>query len=257
MSTHPDSISTALSRELQAALAGDGAAAATIGDRYRDGRGVAVDPAKAFRWYGRGALAGDARARSWLAVCLHEGHGCEPDPLQALKWYRLALAQGRGDAAYGLGLCHLRGDGVARDLPRAEEYFQRAIELGCVAGYAGLAELRLGVGGRRREPARAAELLLAAARGGDRVALRKLRGLRRELETRARAGWEDAARVLASMWASGLGVDCADGHLADAWLERAARAASRPGPLMCEDAWVPAPSPLAEGASRTAGAPHA
>ncbi len=257
MSTHFDDLPAELAGELRAALTGDGAAAATIGDRYRDGRGVASDPAKAFRWYGRGALAGDARARGWLAVCLHEGYGCERNALQALKWYRLALAQGRGDAAYGLGLCHLRGDGVLRDLPRAEEYFQRAIELGCVAGYAGLAELRLGVGGRRREAARAARLLLAGAQGGDRVALRKLRGLRRELETRARAGWEDAARVLAAMWAHGLGVDCVDRHLADAWLERAARAASRPGPTMCEDARVSSPPPLPNGDSRTAGAPRA
>jgi TPR repeat protein len=255
MRTHSSSFPAELGRELRAALAGDGAAAAAIGDRYRDGRGVAGDPAKAFRWYGRGALAGDARARVWLAVCFHEGLGCERNPLQALKWYRLALAQGRGDAAYGLGLCHLHGAGVVRDLPRAEEYFQRAIELGCVAGHAGLAELRLGVGGRRREAARAARLLLAAAKGGDRCALRRLRGLRRELETRARAGWEDAARVLATMWASGLGVDCVDGHLADAWLLRAERAASRPGPPMCEDV-QPASPPLPGGDSRTAGAPH-
>jgi TPR repeat protein len=163
--------------------------------------------------------------------------------VQALKWYRLALAQGRGDAAYGLGLCHLRGDGLVRDPARAEACFHRALQLGCVAGYAGLAELRLTGHGRRREPARAAELLLEAIRGGDRPALRRLRGLRRELESRARAGWEDAARVLAAMWASGHGVDCADRHLADAWLERAERAASRPGQRMCEDVQAAALAP--------------
>lgn len=99
----------AFGRLTEAASRGDGAAACTLGDMYREGLGGLRYSSKlTFRWYSCSAMAGDANGRNNLGACYEHGLGCAQSYPKAVKWYRLSAAQDLGTASMNLGCCHLR-----------------------------------------------------------------------------------------------------------------------------------------------------
>jgi TPR repeat protein len=122
---------TWFSRQLEAAEAGDGAAACRVGDCYRTGKPLPrAKPRKAWRWYLRGAWAGDADAMNNLGACYHNGYGCRQDMDQALHWYRRSAAAGAVEPLDNLGRCYKEGNGVPQDLEQAAGYFREALAKG-------------------------------------------------------------------------------------------------------------------------------
>lgn len=126
---------------MQAAMAGDPAAACRLGDHYREGKGFAKDPKVAFKWYARSALAGDADGQNNLGVAYEHGLGCRPNPKRAVKYYALAASQGCSTAQVNLGLCYLEGWGVPKDLFEAKRWLQKAANQREPSAVAKLAEL--------------------------------------------------------------------------------------------------------------------
>ena len=109
--------------------AGDGEAACTLGDMFREGTAGAVRSIKlAFHWYSRSALMGDPRGQNNFASFYEHGLGCKQSFKNAVKWYRAAVRQGSGTAHMNLGHCYRRGSGVPRDVAAAQEHAKSDID---------------------------------------------------------------------------------------------------------------------------------
>lgn len=79
------------------AEAGDGEAQAWLGDRYRDGDGVAQDLVVARRWYELAAANGEVAGLRELGRCCEQGLGGPVDEARARELYQQAAELG-GDA---------------------------------------------------------------------------------------------------------------------------------------------------------------
>jgi uncharacterized protein len=146
----------------QAALAGEPAAAALVGELYASPGELPPNHVEAAMWLRRAAEAGHAGAAKTLGHLLLGNTGLTPDLEEAARWLRLAIAGGytearndlaglalarqvpepdrqttchwfqkqaeTGDlaAAFNLGLCLAEGVGAPRDDTRALELFERA-----------------------------------------------------------------------------------------------------------------------------------
>jgi TPR repeat protein len=146
----------------RAALAGEPAAAALVGDLYACPGALPPNYVEAAMWLRRAAEAGHAGAAKTLGHLLLVGAGLAPDPEEAAHWLRLAIAGGEiearndlarlalagqvpeadrqttcrwfqeqaeaGDpaAAFNLGLCFAQGIGAPRDDAQALAWFERA-----------------------------------------------------------------------------------------------------------------------------------
>lgn len=81
---------TELSITRPAAERGEAWAQDRLGDSYLMGKGVAIDPAEANRWYRRAAEQGHRAAQMTLAVSLSLGRGVPQNQEEASKWYAAA-----------------------------------------------------------------------------------------------------------------------------------------------------------------------
>jgi len=116
---------------MNAAKAGDGAAACRLGDMHREGSGgLRYSPKQAFHWYARSALAGDANGQNNLGACYQHGIGCAQSYAKAAGWYRRSAAQHLGTASMNLGYCYLRGKGIPADRTEALRLFRLAVKQG-------------------------------------------------------------------------------------------------------------------------------
>jgi TPR repeat protein len=121
----------AFARLVEAANAGDGAAACRLGDMYREGTGgLRYSPKQTHHWYAKSALMGDANGQNNLGACYEHGIGCAQSYPKAVKWYRLAAAQDLGTANMNLGYCYLNGHGAPADKVEALRLFRLAVEQG-------------------------------------------------------------------------------------------------------------------------------
>ncbi|MHB8203877.1 MAG: tetratricopeptide repeat protein [Desulfomonilaceae bacterium] len=62
-----------------------------IGNKYRDGDGVAQDDKEAIKWFRLAADQGYSEAQFMLGIMYEQSD--ESDIAEAIKWYRLATAQ--------------------------------------------------------------------------------------------------------------------------------------------------------------------
>ena len=85
-----------LERTRTAAEAGDLDAEYALAHAYRDGTGVAADPAEAQKWLRRAAEGGNADAQLELAALLE--HDQAAQPVEAYTWYVIAWQAGKRDA---------------------------------------------------------------------------------------------------------------------------------------------------------------
>jgi uncharacterized protein len=108
------------------AEAGDADAQFNLGQAYKLGKGVPVDPATAQSWYLKAAKQGHAQAQVNVGLLLYNSGRRQ----ESLPWIRKAVELGNPFAQYILGTELFNGDLVPRDWPRAYALMLRAADGG-------------------------------------------------------------------------------------------------------------------------------
>lgn len=104
------------------ASAGDPDAQFNLGQAYKLGRGVPLDPAAALDWYRKAAGAGHEQAQATLGLLLFQGAQRE----EAMTWLKKAADQGEPRAQYVVGTAYFNGDLLPKDWARAYALMTRA-----------------------------------------------------------------------------------------------------------------------------------
>ena len=131
VSSVTDEQAAAVAQLTEAALRGDGLAACSLGDQYREGTGgLRYSPRATYHWYARSALTGYANGQNNVGACFQHGIGCAQSYSKAVTWYRKAAAQRLAFASSNLGYCYLYGYGVPVDRAVAAGWFEKALEQG-------------------------------------------------------------------------------------------------------------------------------
>lgn len=156
------------------ASAGDVAAQHDLALAYRQGEGVARNPALAAAWFEKAAAQGSAVAQFNLGKLYEEGRGVQRDPALAFSWYRKAAEQGHIPAQHDLGALYATGTGVAQNYEEAARWFGRAAEAGNPASLYSLGLMHEHGLGLTRDPAAARRYYERAAVAGSADATTKL-----------------------------------------------------------------------------------
>lgn len=104
---------------------------ASLGNMYRDGRGIERSYQSALYWFRRAAAHEHSPAFTALGRMYWYGVGVIIDPNEAVKWFKQALPGNSAKAAYYLGLASENGRGMAQNLEKALFYYR----LAAMAGY--------------------------------------------------------------------------------------------------------------------------
>jgi len=126
--TLPDAIGGPALRK--AALKGDAAAAYEIGNRYAEGKGVAVNYEEAAKWYGRAAQAGIVPAMFRMGTLNEKGLGAKKDIDTARRYYIKAADRGNAKAMHNLAVLEADGGSKGANYKSAAEWFRKAAERG-------------------------------------------------------------------------------------------------------------------------------
>lgn len=114
----------------QAAIAGNGDAAAAIGSWYVHGKHVKKNSRKAVEWFRKAAEAGNAEGFYGLAGAYERGiGGLSKDERKAFEHYLRAALAGEKFALPEVARCYLYGIGVEQDEILGRIWLDRAIEL--------------------------------------------------------------------------------------------------------------------------------
>lgn len=120
-----------------AAIAGDADAQFNLGQAYKLGRGVPVDPTLAESWFRKAAAQGHVQAADNYGLALFQlGKRAEAQP-----WLEKSVARGEPRAQLVLGTMLFNGDGVTRDYPRAYALMTLASQNGLKAASETLAQM--------------------------------------------------------------------------------------------------------------------
>jgi len=119
------------------AVAGDADAQFNLGQAYKLGRGVPLDPAMAESWFRKAAVQGHFQAQDNYGLALFQS-GKKAD---ALPWLEKSVARGEPRTQLVLGTMLFNGDGVARDYPRAYALMTRASASGLQSASQTLAQM--------------------------------------------------------------------------------------------------------------------
>ena len=119
------------------AVAGDADAQFNLGQAYKLGRGVPVDPALAESWFRKAALQGHQQAETNYAIALFEADR----KAEAAPWLEKAVTRFEPRAQLVLGTMLFNGDGVKRDYPRAYALMTRASAAGLPSAQRTLADM--------------------------------------------------------------------------------------------------------------------
>lgn len=117
--------------------------------------------------YRRAADQGDGMAQAFVGYLYREGLGVAPNPAEALRWIRRSAEQNSPAGQVSLGSAYLRGEGVAQDFAQAIQLYRRAAEQGYPEGHAGLGVVHAYGWGVPINYAEARRLLTLAANHGS------------------------------------------------------------------------------------------
>jgi localization factor PodJL len=183
----------------EAARAGDPLAFFEIGAIYTEGRGVAVDFAKAAQWYQRAADAGIVPAQYRLGSLYEKGTGVARDPAKARALYQQAAESGNANAMHNLAVMLAGGNGTSPDFALASMWFAKAADLGLRDSQFNLAILYARGNGVEKNLIESYKWFSIAAADGDTDAAEKRAQVEKELspeqlsEAKAKvAGWKPA-----------------------------------------------------------------
>ncbi|MCP3734527.1 SPOR domain-containing protein [Sphingomonas sp. RP10(2022)] len=119
------------------AVAGDADAQFNLGQAYKLGRGVPLDPALAESWFRKAALQGHHQAEDNYGLALFQaGRKAEAAP-----WLEKSVARGEPRGQLVLGTMLFNGDGVPRDYPRAYALMTLASQSGLKSASETLAQM--------------------------------------------------------------------------------------------------------------------
>ncbi|KQX18489.1 MULTISPECIES: SPOR domain-containing protein [unclassified Sphingomonas] len=104
------------------ANAGDPDAQFNLGQAYKLGRGVPIDPAAALDWYRKSAASGHEQAQATLGLLLFQNGQRE----EAMTWLKKAADQGEARAQYVVGTAYFNGDLLSKDWVKAYALMTRA-----------------------------------------------------------------------------------------------------------------------------------
>lgn len=166
-----------------------------IGARFTDGRGAAVDLARASVWYQRAADLGHAPSQYRLANFFEKGSGVERDLDKAKTWYQLAAEQGNASAMHNLAVLYATA-GAAPDYASASTWFEKAANHGVRDSQVNLAILYARGDGVARDLEQSYKWFAIAANDGDKDAAAK----RDEVYNALRPEQAEAARNLVAGW---------------------------------------------------------
>lgn len=119
------------------AIAGDPDAQFNLGQAYKLGRGVPVDPGLAESWFRKAALQGHEQASDNYALALFQSGRKQ----EALPWLEKGVARGEPRCQLVLGTMLFNGDGVPRDYARAYALLTRASAAGLPSASETLAQM--------------------------------------------------------------------------------------------------------------------
>ena len=108
------------------AVKGDADDQFNLGQAYKLGRGVPVDPGLAEQWYGKAAAQGHEAAITGYALALFQNGKRD----EAVPWLEQAAARGEPRAQLVLGTMLFNGDSVQKDWVRAYALVSRAAAAG-------------------------------------------------------------------------------------------------------------------------------
>jgi TPR repeat protein len=101
-----------------------------LGDMYSCEDGLTIDYEKAYYWYKKSAEQKNCRALTELGDLYYCGKGVKQDYQKAMEYYVEACKGGYAYAFYSLGFMYLRGQGTAVDRDKAREYLCQAAAMG-------------------------------------------------------------------------------------------------------------------------------
>ena len=108
------------------AVAGDADAQFNLGQAYKLGRGVPLDPVQAESWFRKAATQGHLQAQDNYGLALYQDHKLA----DAMPWLEKSVARGEPRAQLVLGTMLFKRRRVGRDYPRAYALMSRASEQG-------------------------------------------------------------------------------------------------------------------------------
>lgn len=119
------------------AVAGDADAQFNLGQAYKLGRGVPLDPALAESWFRKAALQGHLQAQDNYGLALFQAG----KKAEAVPWLEKSVARGEPRTQLVLGTMLFNGDGATRDYPRAYALMTRASAAGLQSAQQTLAQM--------------------------------------------------------------------------------------------------------------------
>ena len=143
------------------ATAGDADALFNLGQAYKLGRGVAVDPVAARDYYRKAATKGHLPAQANLGIALFQAG----EKAEAIKWLKSAADRGEARAQYVLGIATFNGDSVARSQSLGYAYLLRAQASGLPQAVTALGTISPGLSSADRTAGEAVAASLAAGTG--------------------------------------------------------------------------------------------
>lgn len=143
---------------VQAAESGNLDAQFTLAQVYEAGRrGVPVDLAKAFKWYGLAAEAGYVPAQHFLGGMYASSRGTPLNIPKAVYWFQKAADQGYPDSIYPVAYAYENGLGnLPQDNAQALTWYRKSADAGNTFAFQRLAKAyRLGELGLKPDTAQA------------------------------------------------------------------------------------------------------
>ncbi|KAI2799633.1 Protein sel-1 1 [Blomia tropicalis] len=150
-----------------AAESGNTNAMAYLGKMHLEGNKVVIrDYEKAYKYFKMAAEKGNPVGQSGLGIIYLYGKGVEKDFAMAFKYFSQAAIQGWVDGQLYLGLMYLRGYSVTKDPKSAIKYFTLASQSGHILGFYNLAEMHATGTGTLRSCTTAVELFKSVSERG-------------------------------------------------------------------------------------------
>src|SRR5690554_97915 len=228
-----------------AAAAGDPDAMFNLGQAYRLGRGVPLDPKRAEALYARAAAAGHLQAADTYGLMLFQ----DGRRAAALPYIQDAARRGDPRSQYLLGIAHFNGDLVDKDWTRAYALLTLASGAGLAQATAAIAEMDTHVPLDQRQQGAALAVQLRAE--GDAALARELAAaeLAAAPPTAPRTSAGQVPRPLATVAVS------PSVAAARAAVAEASRATGTEDPAEAGASYAQAPAPVLAGAPVVAPAP--
>lgn len=128
----PQSTTTKYFREMDlvetsiSGYCGNKEAQVTLGDMYRDAKGVPLDYQRAMDWYLQAAECGDPVAQTRIGMLCYYGRPAPKDYAKSMEWCLKAAEQGYANAQTHVGDLYNRGEGVIQSYAQAMEWYLKA-----------------------------------------------------------------------------------------------------------------------------------